>query len=587
MTDEAGRPSICLTMIVRNEAHIVSEVLDATAPYIDYRVVVDTGSTDGTQDLIATHMQRLGIPGELYERPWRDFGSNRTEALTLSQGRADYIWMMDADDTVIGVPPFGELTADCYSMEIRVDSQVIWRRQLFRDGVPWFYKGVLHEYPCCDEPHTAENLQGDYHIQGRKLGARSKDPQKYAKDAEVLLAYVSAHPDDEAAVFYLAQSYYDGGDFENARDWYARRVEMVDCAEEVFYSLLRRAQSLAQLQAPGTQVEDAYARAWAYRPTRAEPLYELAYRMRVSGRYEMGYLFARQAAAIPFPVGDRMFVDNDIYTWRALDEQAVCASWIGRQRESFELCRRLLTIDGIDEQDRARFAANRDVNRDLAVPLLLEDTAAYPPDLCRRPLGPPDAEVTFSLVAGPDREPCERTLNSFLRCCTDVDRVGRFLVLDVGLSEVDRAHLVDRYPFLEFLVGSAGMSPADQVDRLAEAIGGRYWLHSGQGWQYFAADPLITRLSSVLQAEPEVFRVGINVGDATTLTGTAAPAETTRTAVGRYVLTDPGSDSESHGPNMVDVDRFRARSGDTRFTGATLDEVLCTMIMDGEQRHDR
>ena len=245
-------------------------------------------------------------------------------------------------------------------------------------------------------------------------------------------------------------------------------------------------------------------------------------------------------------------------------------------------CRR-----GIDEPARARFVANRDVNRDLAVPRLLEDTAGYPPDLCRRPLGPPDAEVTFSLVAGPDREPCERTLNSFLRCCTDVDRVGRFLVLDVGLSEVDRAHLVDRYPFLEFLVGSAGMSPADQVDRLAEAIGGRYWLHSGQGWQYFAADPLITRLSSVLQAEPEVFRVGINVGDATTLTGTAAPAETTRTAVGRYVLTDPGSDSESHGPNMVDVDRFRARSGDTRFTGATLDEVLCTMIMDGEQRHDR
>jgi lipopolysaccharide biosynthesis regulator YciM len=110
-------------------------------------------------------------------------------------------------------------------MEIRVDSQIVWRRQLFRDGVPWYYKGVVHEYPCCDEPFTAENLQGEYHIQGRKLGARSKDPQKYAKDAAVLLAYVSAHPDDEAAVFYLAQSYYDGGDFENARDWYARHLE--------------------------------------------------------------------------------------------------------------------------------------------------------------------------------------------------------------------------------------------------------------------------------------------------------------------------------------------------------------------------
>jgi glycosyltransferase involved in cell wall biosynthesis len=257
MTDEADRPSICLTMIVRDEAHIVGEVLDATAPYIDCWVVVDTGSTDGTQDLIRSHMQRLGVPGELHERPWRDFGHNRSEALTLAQGKADYIWMMDADDTVIGAPPFRGLTAaDCYLMEIREDTgHRLWRRQLFRDGVPWYYKGVVHEYACYDEPFTSEYLQGDYHIHGRRLGARNKDPQKYAKDAAVLLAYVSEHPDDEAAVFYLAQSYYDGKDFENARDWYARRVEMVDVAGEVFYSLLRRARSLAELRAPGTQVE--------------------------------------------------------------------------------------------------------------------------------------------------------------------------------------------------------------------------------------------------------------------------------------------------------------------------------------------
>ena len=573
MTGSDDHQSVCLTMIVRDEAHIVSEVLDATAPYIAYWVVVDTGSTDGTQDLIRSKMDQLAIPGELYERPWCDFGHNRSEALTLAQGKADYIWMMDADDTVIGVPPFGGLTADCYFMVIREDTgHRLWRRQLFRDGVPWYYKGVVHEYACCDEPFTSEYLQGGYHIHGRRLGARNKDPQKDAKDAAVLLAYVSEHPDDEAAVFYLAQSYYDGGDFENARDWYGRRVEMVDCAEEVFYSLLRRARSLAQLRAPGTEIDDAYARAWAYRPTRAEPLYELAYRMRRSQRYEMGYLFARQAAALPLPVENWVIVDTDVYTWRAIDEQAVCASWIGRKKDTFELCRRLLTVADVDEQDRARFAANRDVG----VPELLDETVAYPADLARRPRGRREAEVTFSLVAGPDRESSERTLNSFLRCCTDADKVGRFLLLDTGITEADRAALSDRYPFLDFLAGDAGMTSAEQIDGIAGAIGGRYWLHAGQGWQFFAADPLITRLCSVLQAEPGVFQVGINLGDATALTGTAAPAATTRTAVGtgRYVLTG----SVSHGPNMVDVDRFDARSGATTFGSATLDEVLCIKV---------
>ena len=59
-------------MIVRNEAHSVREVLDAVAPYITSWVIVDTGSEDGTQDVIRGHMAGLGIPGELHERPWRN-----------------------------------------------------------------------------------------------------------------------------------------------------------------------------------------------------------------------------------------------------------------------------------------------------------------------------------------------------------------------------------------------------------------------------------------------------------------------------------------------------------------------------------
>jgi hypothetical protein len=44
-------------------------------------VIVDTGSDDWTQDLIRYQMARLGIPGELHERPWRNVG--RTAALSL------------------------------------------------------------------------------------------------------------------------------------------------------------------------------------------------------------------------------------------------------------------------------------------------------------------------------------------------------------------------------------------------------------------------------------------------------------------------------------------------------------------------
>ena len=173
-----ARPTICLNMIVKNEAHIVAEVLDSVAPYISSWVIVDTGSDDGTQDLIRNHMARLGIPGELHERPWRNFGHNRTEALTLAQGHGDYIWVMDADDTIVGTPDFTRLSADIYLHALLGDNDVFWRAQLFRDGVRVRWEGVIHEYAMWDDSCVVVRLEGDYHIEDRHLGARNQDPRR-------------------------------------------------------------------------------------------------------------------------------------------------------------------------------------------------------------------------------------------------------------------------------------------------------------------------------------------------------------------------------------------------------------------------
>ena len=59
----------------------------------------------------------------------------------------------------------------------------------------------------CDGRFTEAQLGGDYHIRSRRLGARNRDPRRYARDAEILQAEVDRNPDDARSVFYLAQSY--------------------------------------------------------------------------------------------------------------------------------------------------------------------------------------------------------------------------------------------------------------------------------------------------------------------------------------------------------------------------------------------
>ncbi|GAB2997743.1 glycosyltransferase [Mycobacterium bourgelatii] len=581
-------PAICANMIVRNEAAIIRETLSHIARYISAWVIVDTGSDDGTQDVIRDHMARLGIPGELHERPWRNFGHNRSEALTLAQGHGDYIWVLDADDKVVGNLDFGQLGEDLYQLRYGEGFDVYWRPNLFRDGLPVRYEGVVHEYVVVDSDFTHDRLDGDYYIDSRRLGARNRDPKrKYESDRDLLLAELERNPEDARSVYYLAQSYFDLGDFENARKWYQRRVEMGGWAEEVYQSMYRVAESMWSMGAPWPEVQDAYVRAWEFRPTRAEPLYAIAFRYRLDKRYHLGYLFAKHAAEIPFPTEDTLLVSADTYTWGALDEAAVCASWIDKHAEAVALWRRILAKDNIPAEDRERIT----VNCDNSAPMIFEAAAAYPGELARDLTGRRrDAEVVLSVVAGPDRDAVEVTLNSLLNCCTDVRQIGRYLVVDAGLRADDRAILLERYPFVEFCPLAVGASTGAVLSQIRDHIYGRFWLHLAQGWQFYAQEHLITRLTSVLGAEENVYQVAINFTDADKLIGATATDDIVSRApgAGRYVL----GGQVAYGPAMFDTARLdrvggiRANDRDplaelgrrattAGLATASLDEVLC------------
>lgn len=356
---------VCLNMIVKNEARVIKRCLDSVRPFITHWVIVDTGSTDGTQALIRRELAEL--PGELHERPWKNFGYNRSEALRLAEGKADYVLIMDADE-VLEVPPgfrLPELVADQYRLlhRHRSSPETAWELgTLVKMSLPWRYEGVLHEGIVCDAPHRSESLRGPT-VWGYFDSARNVDPiAKYANDARILEAALLEEPNNARYVFYLGQSYRDCGKLEQAIEAYERRVAMGGWGEEVYFAQCQVGTLGERSGWDWSRVLAAYLRAYELRRSRAESLCVCASHYRLTKEWALAELFARAAVAIPRPA-DILFVDDTVYAWRALDELAIATYYVGKRDESRALNERLLAEGHLPASERARVEQNLSFSR--------------------------------------------------------------------------------------------------------------------------------------------------------------------------------------------------------------------------------
>jgi glycosyltransferase involved in cell wall biosynthesis len=369
---------ICLCMIVKNESKIIERCLNSAKSIIDYISICDTGSNDGTPEIINNWCKENNIPGTVHFAAFKNFGFNRTLAISMAQKtypEADYMLLLDADMILEVEYPFDKssLEMDQYLTPQYDDQIKFWLTRLLKASLPWRSVGVTHEYWDIDYSKLKAGPFSYFNTKGRLNNLVINDQQdggsrtdKFERDKRLLLEGVQdplTPPDLKIRyMFYLGQTYLCLDEYEDSIYWYKKRVEAGGWVEEVFYSLLKigllyellsnrardrrnelikESERNSSIVAPSIieelilEEEQFFAlattylqNAWEYRTCRAEPLYHLAKMYRMKSKHNLGLMYALQGKEISFPKDDILFVDYHVYNYLFDFEISICANYI-------------------------------------------------------------------------------------------------------------------------------------------------------------------------------------------------------------------------------------------------------------------
>lgn len=359
------KKTVCLNMIVRNESSVIQRCLDSVKGFIDYWVIVDTGSIDGTQKIIRERLK--DIPGELLEMPWVDFEHNRNQSLAIAKEKADYLLFIDADELLEYPSSFSwpSLEWDCVIVPCRHENSTSQSILLANSRLEWKWKGARYETLVCPQELQGafiESLTLRHCMDGHRWKNRTK---KFLDDAKVLEKAIEKNPADSRSIFALAECYEGAKKYELALKNYEKRSEMKGNDPEVFVSLYRMGLMQEQLKMEPEVFIKSLLKAYQYRPTRPEPLFCIANYFMSINSHLLGYLIARHAVNNPLK-NDYFHTQSRIYEYGLLDQLSECAFRIGKYRESYDALVKMLNVKTLPEDVRKAGEKN------LALPVFAE-----------------------------------------------------------------------------------------------------------------------------------------------------------------------------------------------------------------------
>ena len=328
-------PTLCLCMIVKNESRIITRLLDAVIHYIDSYCICDTGSTDDTVKIVETYFaNHTDLSGIVFHEPFRDFAYNRNVALQRCQGMSDFALLVDADMT----PQWKRFdkavldTADAFTI-LQGSPHFMYRNtRIVRNNGEFKYRGVTHEYIDTPPGTVTVNLDRESAFI-LDIGDGGSKSDKVERDIRLLTTGLEEEPTNERYLFYLANTYFDSGQWDLAEQYYRKRVGSGGWQQEVWYSWYRIGLSFLHRDRKHEAVA-SWLEAYEVDPCRLENLYEIIKQYRIRGKSQTVKLFYERAEGIrqQLPESkktDFLFLSNDVYTHKLAEEWTISAFYTG------------------------------------------------------------------------------------------------------------------------------------------------------------------------------------------------------------------------------------------------------------------
>lgn len=570
--------TICLNMIVKDEAHVIEETLKNILKYIQlsYYVISDTGSSDNTVEIIENFFLRHNIKGEIFHDQWKDFGHNRSLALDHAYNKSDYILIFDADDRIYGnfkLPHI--LDKDSYLFNF--GNVCKYHRVLMvNNRLEWKYYGVLHEYiGFKDERRRVQNgiIEGDYYVESGKTGSRSNDPMKYKKDAIIL---EKAH--DEAVLnndklkvrysFYCAQSYRDCNEKELSIKWYKKRIEYKDWEQEVYFSYYSIGKLYMELNEPEKAV--FYWSLALEVDNRYECIYEIMKYLRSIGKYQLAFQYYKMIKNKDINIQDKLFVFEPIYDHLLDLELTNICHYIKENDIGFQSLIKILSKKNIIIPNKINllhnflfyknqltlnldiFSQYFDLVKDIYITikhfgqkeifiinqviqkmteLMMSDQnyilknkiSELKKKFNKNSNKNSNPKILFSITSCKRFDLFEKTMNSFITCCNDVDKIDYFLCIDDNSNKEDRKKMTTKYPFFDFVMKDENekghLKSMNLIwDKLNE-LKPKYWIHLEDDWLFFKPENYVKKSISFLEKydNANIHQILFNKGYAETI----------------------------------------------------------------------